>query len=227
MPPYSANRPSFHIGPGNSVYLFGVPNVAVALSASPAGAVRVASIVTITTGAAHGFVPGQPVDIKGVGSVGHFTNVYGFDGSYTILSVPSTTTFTYFDPQKPDDTGGGGVAVSIQAEQPVALPANSQQVSILNNRGTTTPPGIRVEGWWTAAPGAFEIDLQSASSDVDSAYVMNTVSSATKVTADATDTNTQNIFTVDLIPFGGPFFRARMITRTNGVGLVLKVTSDT
>jgi len=228
MPAYQSLLPSRTLSPGDTITLFGIPGTAAALAASPTGAVRVAGVVTITTGAAHNFVPGQQVDIKGVGSVGGFVStLYGFDGSYTIQSVPSTTTFTYFDPQKHDDTGGGGNAISVAAEQPAVLPASSSQVNILNMRGSTTPPGLRVQGIWTGAPGAFEIDLQTALDDIDSEYIMNTVSSATKVTADAADTNAINTFSVDLIPFGGPFFRARIISRANGVGLVLKVTSVT
>jgi hypothetical protein len=224
MPPYQSLIPSRTLGSGDTVYLFGIPNTAAAISASPAGAVRNAGIVTITTGAAHNFVPGQQVDIKGVGSVGGFSGVYGFDGSYTIQTVPSTTTFTYFDPQKPNDTGGGGNAISVAAEQPAALPANSAQVNILQNRGTTGAANVRFEGIWTGTPGAFEVDLQSASSDIDSEYVMNTVTTATKVTTDAADVNAINTFTVDLSATPGVFMRARILSRANGVGLVLKAT---
>jgi hypothetical protein len=83
---------------------------------------------------------------------------------------------------------------------------------------------VRFEGIWTGTPGAFEVDLQSASSDVDSEYVMNTVTTATKVTTDAADVNAINTFTVDLSPAPGVFMRARILSRANGVGLVLKAT---
>ena len=45
-------------------------------------------IVTITTGAAHGFVAGQTVMIQGI-------TPGAYDGVYTILSVPTPTSFTY------------------------------------------------------------------------------------------------------------------------------------
>ncbi len=45
------------------------------------------NVATLRTTAAHLFVPGQPVSISGVGAP--------FDGSYTISTVPTTTTFTY------------------------------------------------------------------------------------------------------------------------------------
>lgn len=212
------------LAPGDSVYLFGVPNTAAALATSPTGAVRTNGIVTITTGSAHNFIPGQQVDLRGVGSVGGFLGVYGFDGSYTILTVPTTTTFTFADPGKPNDTGGGGNAFSVAAEQP-AVPQAGAAAHISASQLGQDPVGLGIEGWWTGAPGAFEVDLQTADTDIDSAYIMNTVSTATKVTANASDTNaTGNNFRVDLIPFGGRFFRPRIITRTNGVGLVLKLT---
>ncbi len=47
------------------------------------------NVVTITTSAAHGFVVGQSVTIAGLA-----TNT-GLNGTYTIASVPTTTTFTY------------------------------------------------------------------------------------------------------------------------------------
>jgi hypothetical protein len=46
-----------------------------------------ANIATLTTNAAHGFSVGQVLTITGVGAP--------FDGTFTIASVPTTTTFTY------------------------------------------------------------------------------------------------------------------------------------
>ena len=55
---------------------------------SPSGATESGTTVTITTTAAHGFVAGQTVLISGV-------SVSGYNGTFTIASVPSSTTFTY------------------------------------------------------------------------------------------------------------------------------------
>lgn len=46
-----------------------------------------ANVATITTSSAHGFAAGDRVSIDGVDAT--------FDGTYTILTVPTTTTFTY------------------------------------------------------------------------------------------------------------------------------------
>lgn len=45
------------------------------------------NVATLTTPSAHGFAVGQSVYVSNVDST--------FDGTYTIVSVPSTTTFTY------------------------------------------------------------------------------------------------------------------------------------
>ena len=45
------------------------------------------NVATLSTPVAHGFAVGQSVFVSNVDST--------FDGTYTILSVPSTTTFTY------------------------------------------------------------------------------------------------------------------------------------
>ena len=51
-------------------------------------AAQVGNIVTITTRAAHGFAPGMSVTIAGVTPA-------GYNGTFTVLGVPSGTTFTY------------------------------------------------------------------------------------------------------------------------------------
>ena len=45
------------------------------------------NVATLTVATAHLFVPGQSVSVSGVGSP--------FDGTYTVTSVPTTTTFSY------------------------------------------------------------------------------------------------------------------------------------
>lgn len=48
---------------------------------------RAAGIATIATAVAHGLVPGDRVRVHAVGT--------GYDGLHTVLTVPSTTTFTF------------------------------------------------------------------------------------------------------------------------------------
>jgi hypothetical protein len=68
-------------------------NVAVVIST----AALTDGIATITTGTAHGYQIGFSVDIDGLGDP--------YDGVFTILTVPSPTTFTYAPPPELDEDG--------------------------------------------------------------------------------------------------------------------------
>lgn len=61
---------------------------AVAIAASPTGATQNGFLVTTTTSTAHGLAVGQSVTISGVG-------VAAYNGTFEVLSVPTTTKFTY------------------------------------------------------------------------------------------------------------------------------------
>lgn len=69
------------------------------------------NIATLTTGSAHGFSAGDSVTINGVDET--------FDGSFVILAVPTTTTFTYAvvaeDVAPASATGGATVAAGARA----------------------------------------------------------------------------------------------------------------
>lgn len=76
------------------------------------GAVRANNVVTITTTAAHNLLTGQPVTISGVTDT-------SFNGTFTIASVPSATTFTFSQAGSNASSGNGTVtttAVQIKAE---------------------------------------------------------------------------------------------------------------
>jgi YVTN family beta-propeller protein len=71
------------------------------------GAVRKSNVVTITTTAPHGFSVGQSVIIAGVSDT-------SFNGTFTIASVPSSSTFTYAQTGTDTTTpSGGGTATSV------------------------------------------------------------------------------------------------------------------
>jgi hypothetical protein len=88
---------------------------------SIATAVRVSNIVTITTDHHHGFVAGQSVTITG-------TSVGSMNGTFTIATVPTESTFTYSKPGT-NASGTGGVAQSAAGDLPP-----------LNNRGVIVTP---------------------------------------------------------------------------------------
>jgi hypothetical protein len=73
------------------------------IAASPTGATEVGNTVTITTTALNGFTAGDPVKIAGVG-------VAGYNGTFTIATIVSTTKFTYTDATAGLAASGGGTA---------------------------------------------------------------------------------------------------------------------
>jgi hypothetical protein len=107
--------PSFAHGPSSSTVtstvnvlnastpIFATSAITIASSAKN-GATESGNTVTITTAAAHGLVAGQTVTIANVGNA-------NYDGTFTVASVPMTTTFTYVNAlYSNQSTSGGGTA---------------------------------------------------------------------------------------------------------------------
>lgn len=223
MPPYVAGSPSpatpfpRMLMRGDVGYSFGLV-VAQAIAASPTGLVRAANgNVTLTTTPNHLFKPGELCTIANNTSVGGTR----FGGNYYILSSASATTAVLVPiddvllHQAPD-TGGAGTASSITFEQPAA-PNSGAAFSL-----ASTPDigqikgGFSVDGIFSAAPGAFEVDIQMSAVDVDAQY--QTISNGNIVAVDATN----NTFHFDAPTALDAFVRGKILTRTNAVGLILK-----
>jgi hypothetical protein len=81
---------------------------AVAIAASPSGATENGFLVTITTSVAHGLTAAQSVTIAGVG-------VASYNGTFSIVAVPSPTQFTYIAGASGLTASGGGTAASATA----------------------------------------------------------------------------------------------------------------
>jgi CxxC motif-containing protein (DUF1111 family) len=79
------------------------------IATSPGGATQSGTTVTITTTSKHAFAPGQTAQITGV-------PVSGYNGTFSILSVPSPTTFTYDATTSGLEPSGGGSAVNLPHE---------------------------------------------------------------------------------------------------------------
>ena len=73
------------------------------------GATESGTTVTITTTANHGFKVGQEVQVLNV-------PVSGYNGQFAIVSVPTSTTFTYTATKSGLATSGGGVAQNLPHE---------------------------------------------------------------------------------------------------------------
>jgi hypothetical protein len=209
---------------GQIGYSFGA-YVSATIAASPGGLVRAAGgIVTITTTAAHNWQIGNNVFIgEGVtGGVNGIepTSVGGtrFNGNYTITAIGSATTATLvpIDPvnlHQAPDTGGTGTALSISYETPTPAQAG-QAFALAGPQSLNSSFGFAVDGKFSAAPGAFEVDVQIAEVDADANY--QTASGMNITTVDATN----NTFHADCTLVTARFARVRLLSRTNAVGLV-------
>jgi 6-phosphogluconolactonase (cycloisomerase 2 family) len=80
------------------------------------GANRSGNVVTITTTAPHQIFTGQSVTISSVINT-------SFNGTFTVVSVPSPTTFTYKQTAANAISGGGSVTVPATAAQLLTFPA--------------------------------------------------------------------------------------------------------
>jgi hypothetical protein len=76
------------------------------IAASPGGAIESGTTATLTTTGAHGLAPGYPVVISGVG-------VAGYNGTFTVAAVPSTTKFTIVLTVAGLAASGGGSVASV------------------------------------------------------------------------------------------------------------------
>lgn len=100
--------------------------------------------------------------------------------------------------------GNGGAAASVA----IALPQyEGGQV-----------PGFAVDGKFSAAPGAFEVDVQVAEVDADSNY--QTISGGNIIAVDAVN----NTFHLDGAQVVAKFVRLLMRSRTNAVNITATVT---
>lgn len=81
-------------------------SVAANIAAAPGGAVRASNVVTVTTTAAHTFAVGYSVTIAGVAEA-------SFNGTFTIASVPSATTFTFSQAGNNGSSGGGTATANV------------------------------------------------------------------------------------------------------------------
>jgi sugar lactone lactonase YvrE len=101
------------------------------IAAAPTGATESGSTVTITTTTSSGLVLGEQVTISGVG-------VAGYNGTFTVTSAPTSTTFTYTASTTGLAPSGGGVAAAA-----LAVNGAGYYPEIL---GRTGGPG-EVAGW--------------------------------------------------------------------------------
>ncbi len=100
------------------------------VASAPNGATESGSTVTIATSAAHNLSVGQKVTIAGVG-------VAGYNGTFTITSIPTANTFTYTDGTAGLAASGGGTW-TLQILQGSLSASNDVFITKLNAAGTAT-----------------------------------------------------------------------------------------
>jgi hypothetical protein len=118
--PYSYARTSY-APTGRKGFYEWHPDLSKAISNSA----RAGSTATITTSSAHGFRVGDSVTISGTNGNS------ALHGTYTILTVPTTTTFTY-------TTTTSGTITSAADTGTALVPANSWDVNDFLSEGSTT-----------------------------------------------------------------------------------------
>ncbi|MGC2698019.1 MAG: MBG domain-containing protein [Candidatus Angelobacter sp.] len=118
-------------GPGACSQVNFAPHPAIVAST---GANRSGNVVTITTTAPHQIFASQSVTISGV------TNTT-FNGTFTVVSVPSPTTFTYKQTAANAISGGGSVTTPATAAQLITFPnltAGETRTALINATAKTT-----------------------------------------------------------------------------------------
>ncbi len=103
------------------------------------GCVRSSNVVTVTTSAAHYFIANQKVLLQDVDS-GSETNA--FSGEHTIVSVPTTTTFTFAQTGADESNLAAGTATIFSIPISTLNPAHIGGIWILNG-GDTRQAGIK------------------------------------------------------------------------------------
>jgi hypothetical protein len=107
---------------------------AVTIAASPTGAVENGFLVTITTTTAHGLAAGQSATIAGVA-------VSGYNGTFPVVAVPTSTQFTYIAGASGLAASGGGTSASATA----TIQTTTAHGLVVGQLVTTT--GIGVAGY--------------------------------------------------------------------------------
>jgi DNA-binding beta-propeller fold protein YncE len=166
------------------------------------GASRAAGTVTITTSTSHALLVGEPVLISGVADA-------SFDGVYDVVSVPSSTTFTYTQSASlASATSGGGSAAyalpvatlaTIASIQSVALNDETQKAILVDPSGTTPGTILNVLDQTSTTIPLPMADQQDAQGNVGAAFnpLANLAVTVNEITGDALviDPNAPSVLT--------------------------------
>lgn len=136
------------------------------------------------------------------------------------LSLLTIFSFPVYNASNPPNAAPGQVITVWNAETPTpgnGTTAASQQVS-LTSTGNRNGSPFSVDGKFSGAPGAFEVDVQVAAVDADTNY--QTCSNCNVTTVDATN----NTFHLDATNVTARYVRLLMRSRTNSVTITATIT---
>lgn len=123
-----------------------------------------------------------------------------------------------YNASNPININPGQSVVVWNAETPTpgtGTTAASQQVALSSGQGGNTP--FSVDGHFSGAPGAFEVDVQVAAADNDTDY--QTCANCNVTTVDATN----NTFHLDAGQAVTRYVRLLMRSRTNSVSITARI----
>ncbi|HEX2715989.1 MAG TPA: hypothetical protein VHM88_27715, partial [Candidatus Acidoferrales bacterium] len=195
--------------------------VMVATIASTNGAARGSNIVTITTTSAHGLSVGQSVTISGVSDS-------SFNGTFTISSVPTTTTFTYAQTGTDATSGGGSVSAATVKWSVGGVDGGNTQLGTI--MPATTGSGVPATYTAPAAlPPATTVSIVSGNGAVRNNNVVTITTTATHnlvigqlvTISGVTDTSFNGTFVAQTVPSTTTFTYAQTASNaTSGGGTV-------
>ena len=128
-----------------------------------------------------------------------------------------------YNANPPTAVNPGDVFTLWSAETPTpgnGTTAASQQVGLSLPSAQGKSPGFAIDGKFSGAPGAFEIDVQVAATDADTNYQTCVAATCQVTTVDATN----NTFHVDGTLIKARYVRLLMRSRTNSVTITATIT---
>ena len=137
-------------------------------------------------------------------------------------SGPANATTTNTVPPLPVALYPGDKGIVFNAEQPAAPPQASISVALGERPGGGVKT-LSVEGFWSGAPGNFEVDLQTSDTDADGSYQAE---GAGITQASAGVNTTANTFRAEFANVSANFARLVLKTRANAVNLTAGIRNQ-
>lgn len=132
----------------------------------------------------------------------------------------ANATSTNTTPPLPQAIYPADQTILFNAEQPAAPPQASIAVALGEGPGIPAGKNISVEGFWSGAPGNFEIDLQTSDTDADGMYQLE---GAGITQASAGVNLVANTFRQEFNNVSANFARVLLKSRANAVNLTVKI----